>query len=351
MTTVLTDPVRTTIAAVAADAAHVDEAEVDLRPRLREVLTGGGLHRGAAGVAAQAEVLAQLARECMATAFSLWGHRMALEYLDRFGGPEQAPSLAALADGSRPGVSAMAASFRRLAHQTVGAEPTPLGVTARREGTDLVLDGFLPYATNLHEDAVLVLGVELGEGRDGAAVLALDLATPGIEVRPATDLLALGSTRSGSLRLTGARVPDSAVLPTPFTELVGGSRATFLTLQSAFCLGHARGSLASFDATGTAFADEAQTLADEQARLGAQLRALAENAYDGAAQVAYLRLRLATMDSAQHSAQLALCVTGGRGYTRTHPVARRLRESAFLPVQAPTKGQLLWELQSLSSTA
>ena len=349
MTAVRTDPVRAAIAAVAADAAQVDATEVDLRPRLREVLTSGGLHRGAAGVAAQAEVLAQLAEECMSTAFSFWGHRMALEYLDRFGGPTQAEQLAALVDGSRPGVSAMAASFRRQAQQAAGAQPTPLGVTARREGEELVLDGFLPYATNLHTDAVLVLGVELPE-TGGAAILALDLDTPGIEVRPATDLLALGSTRSGSVRLTGARVPASSTLPTPFTELLGGARATFLALQSAFCLGHARGSLAAFDAAGTPFATEAQELAAEQERLTVQLGELAEDAYDGAAIAAYLGLRLATMDSAQHSAQLALCVTGGRAYTRTHPVARRLRESAFLPVQAPTKGQLLWELQSLSST-
>lgn len=348
MTAVLTDPVR---AAVAADAAQVDATEVDLRPRLREVVTGGGLHRGAAGVPEQAGVLAHLAEECMSTAFSFWGHRMALEYLDRFGGPAQAEQLAALVDGTRPGVSAMAASFRRFAQLAAGAEPSALGVTARWDGGDLVLDGFLPYATNLHPDAVVVVGVDLPAGGDQAAIVALDLATPGIEVRPARDLLALGSTRSGSLRLTGARVPDEAVLPRPFAELVGGARATFLTLQSAFCLGHARGSLAAADATGTAFAAEAEVLAAEQHRLGTQLRELAEDAYDGAAIAPYVRLRLATMDSAQASAQLALCVTGGRAYTRTHPVARRLREAAFLPVQAPTKGQLLWELQSLSSTA
>src|SRR5690625_4224456 len=113
MTAVLTDPVRATIAAVAADAAQVDATEVDLRPRLREVLTSGGLHRGAAGVPAQAEVLAQLAEECMSTAFSFWGHRMALEYLDRFGGPAQAEQLAAPGDGSRPEGSAQGGSIRR----------------------------------------------------------------------------------------------------------------------------------------------------------------------------------------------------------------------------------------------
>src|SRR5699024_12272659 len=124
----------------------------------------------------QAEVLAQLAEECMSTAFSFWGHRMALEYLDRFGGPAQAEQLAALVDGSRPGVSAMAASFRRQAQQAAGTQPTPLAVTARREREEPVLAGLLPYATNQHRDAVLVPGLQLPE-TGAAAILALDLLT------------------------------------------------------------------------------------------------------------------------------------------------------------------------------
>jgi hypothetical protein len=35
---------------------------------------------------------------------------------------------------------------------------------------------------------------------------------------------------------------------------------------------------------------------------------------------------------------------GGRGYVVTTPTARRLREAAFLPIQALTERQLRWEI-------
>src|SRR5699024_580722 len=176
--------------------------------------------------------LAGLAQECMSTAFSFWGHRMALEYLDRFGSSAHRELREDLAQGNRPGVSAMARAFRRYAEQTTGAEVSGLGVRASAEASELVLEGVLPYATNLHPDAVLVLGVDLDDA--SAAIVVVELSTPGIVVSPAKDLLALGSTRSGSLRFDGARIPATAVLPAPFEEVVGGTRATFLTLQSAF---------------------------------------------------------------------------------------------------------------------
>src|SRR5699024_3068944 len=282
--------------------------------------------------------------------------------------------------------------FRRYAEQAAGAEVSGLGVRASAEASELVLEGFLPYATNLHPDAVLVLGVDLDDAsakvanaansanpttaptartvgaqvansgatttahrqapHSGAAIVVVELSTPGIEVSPAKDLLALGSTRSGSLHFDGARIPAAAVLPAPFEEVVGGTRATFLTLQSAFCLGHAHGSLAGLSPAGTAFEAEAADLTGQVADLTQHLLDLAASAYEPGTDIsAYLRLRLEVMQLATESAHLALCLTGGRGYTRTHPVSRRLREAAFLPVQAPTKGQLLWELQSLNSPA
>ncbi|CAM3634349.1 acyl-CoA dehydrogenase family protein [Occultella aeris] len=338
---------------IAADAARVDTERVDLRPAVRQILTGGGLHRGADGVGDQAAVIADVATRCMSTAFSLWGHRMTIEYLDRFGGPEHLQPLTDLVSGTRPGVSAMGASFRHLAQVRAGVEPTGLGVQARPDGHELVLDGFLPYATNLHDDAVVVLGAHRLDP-DGVTdvILAIDLDQPGLAVREATDLLALNSTTSGSLRFEGVRVPAGAVLPTPFLDLVGGVRGVFLVLQTAFCLGHAAGSLASVaDVPAGPFADEVAARSADQERLTGLLGDLAADARGATDHGGYLRLRLESMEQAQAAAQLALCLAGGRGYTRTHPVARRLRESAFLPVQAPTKGQLLWELQSLNSEA
>ena len=57
-----------------------------------------------------------------------------------------------------------------------------------------------------------------------------------------------------------------------------------------------------------------------------------------------VRLRLECARLATATTALEAKVVGGRAYVTTHPTARRLREAAFLPIQAPTEGQLRWEL-------
>jgi alkylation response protein AidB-like acyl-CoA dehydrogenase len=59
-------------------------------------------------------------------------------------------------------------------------------------------------------------------------------------------------------------------------------------------------------------------------------------------------LRLDCARLASEAVALEAKVVGGRSYLASSGTARRLREAAFLPVQAPTEGQLRWEL-SLSA--
>jgi len=59
---------------------------------------------------------------------------------------------------------------------------------------------------------------------------------------------------------------------------------------------------------------------------------------------ALLQLRLDFGRLAVESVALESKLAGGRGYMLHSGTARRLRESAFLPVQAPTEVQLQWLL-------
>jgi hypothetical protein len=57
-----------------------------------------------------------------------------------------------------------------------------------------------------------------------------------------------------------------------------------------------------------------------------------------------LELRLELGRLAVAAVALESKLAGGRGYMLHSGTARRLRESAFLPVQAPTEVQLQWLL-------
>lgn len=332
--------------AVRADCGEVDRGHADLRPLLRRLASSGLADLGAPGspgtLLDQARVIEALARSCLASAFTLWAHRMTVHYLAlRPVGP-----LRELGDqlrcAERTGSTAMAGAFRDLA----GIAELP--VTFQRTASGLVLEGVVAWASNLYDDAVVVTAARHATTGE-RVVVALQASAPGLAIDHTDDLLALGSTRSGSLRLHRVEAPADHVLTNDLPAFVRQVRPVFLVLQSAFCLGLAGASLAaSPEPTGVqaTFAAERDERFAELARLGARLVELAEAAgtpREPAAR-AYLQLRLDAGHLARAATELELCLTGGRGYVATSPTARRVREALFLPVQSPTEGQLRWEL-------
>jgi|HigsolmetaAR201D_1030396.scaffolds.fasta_scaffold05123_3 alkylation response protein AidB-like acyl-CoA dehydrogenase len=324
---------------LAQRAPAVDTAEADPRDALVKLTEAGLLPLGVPGregtVAQQAAVLADVATLCMSTAFCGWGHRMAVEYLAE-AADERFEDLASL---RRIGSSAMAGAFKYAA----GIEP--LSVKARREGGQIVLNGRIPWASNLQADAIIVLTVDL-EGA-GPTVLTVDASAEGLTIKPARGLLALEATASGFLAFEDVRVPVAAVLDEPFEAFLARVRRPFLVLQSSFCLGLARAALEAaadkLEGIGTVFADEHAELAARRGELEARLTALADD--PSAERRDLVRLRLESAHLVRDAVRVEAAVTGGRGYVASSPTARRLREAAFLPVQSPTEAHLRWELR------
>lgn len=342
-----TDPLPPELAdAVRADADRVDRGSADLRPLLRRLAAEGLADLGAPGspgtLLEQADVVEAIARSCMTSAFTLWAHRMTVQYLAlRPVGPLREFG-AAVRRAERLGSTAMAGAFRDL------AGIAELSVTFRPAPGGVVLDGVVPWASNLYDDAVVVTAARNPATGD-RLVVAVPVSSPGLEVALTQDLLALGSTRSGSLRLHGVEVPSDHVLTGDLPAFLRQVRPVFLVLQSAFCLGLAAASLeASPQPVGVlaTFADELDHQLDRLARLRARLAELARCAGTPGqpGPRAYLELRLGAGHLARAATELELCLTGGRGYVATSPTARRVREALFLPVQSPTEGQLRWEL-------
>lgn len=324
---------------IAERATAVDAATDDPRQALVELAQAGLLTLGAPGhpgtITDMAAVLGAVAGECLSSAFCAWGHRMALEYLAPGGGER----VADLADLRRIGSSAMAGAFKAY----VGLER--LSVRARRHGHALVLDGSIAWASNLHDDALVVLAVDVDE--TGPAIVAVPVGTDGLTISPARGLLALEATASGRLVFEAARVEADARHIEPFHAFVARVRRPFLALQSGFCLGLARAALSAgagrLTGLGAEFADEHARLSHEHERAAQRLAALADDEDVPIRELVRLRLDVAVV--AREAVRVEATLTGGRGYIAASPTARRLREAAFLPVQSPTEGQLRWELR------
>lgn len=296
-----------------------------------------------ADIVGSIELVRAVAREDLSTAFSAWAHRMTIDYLSQ-GGAGAEVHRATLASADTLGATAMAAG---TAHVLAG---TPLPVRYHIEGDEVVLDGRIPWASNLIEPFLVVTAAAHSEDPERTIVVAIEGGTPGLEPAPYPELLALNATGSTTVKLSEARVPRANVIADAVEPFVEAVIARFLLLQGAFCSGLADRALNEAEANlgpmgevirpvldrVRADVDEADATA---ARLAADAVAGRITPHDE-----LLRLRLRWSELATEAVRLELAVTGGRGYLSGSATARRLREAAFLPIQAPTEVLLRWLL-------
>lgn len=335
-------------------AEHIDASATDLRQPLAAIIQAGhaayGLSDSQHPIALQAQTISALAEQCLSTAFVTWSHRMASEYVDRWASPQLKETyLPQLLNGTRIGSTALATA---LADKS-GKEVLP--ITFERQDNDFVISGVIPWASNLYPDTLVVFAARnpLTEER---AVFAATLDTAGISVKPAGKLLALNATASGTIKFDGLVLGANNLLTLNIDGFLGQMRPRFLVLQSAFCIGLIRASLSAISTANglEPFADEVAGYLQELDELQQQLDQLSAGLAEypapgnGHAPLNYLKLRLRAAQLAQAVARVELATVGGRGYYQGSATSRRIRESLFLSVQAPTEGSLRWEISQLS---
>ncbi|MGY1771682.1 hypothetical protein [Blastococcus sp. SYSU D00813] len=309
-------------------AEDLDAGRADVRPVLRAfggagLLDDDGLSAGVAAVRA-------VAGESLSAAFALWSQRMVLEYLGCCPAPGVLRLVGALRAGELPGATALAPAVADVA----GGPPVPL--VARPDGDGWRVSGSVGWASNLFDDALVVAPARTED--DGRLVVAFRRTDPGVAPTPPYELLGLNGTGTGGLVLDGVAVPAGQVLDDDLAHFVALCRPTMLRLQTALALGVADAALraAASRLPGT-------PLAAEHAQLTGRRDDVARAAGAGTAPVdatAVTAGRLAATAVAADAVRLEAVLAGGSGYRAGSPTARRVREAAFLPVQAPTELQL-----------
>ncbi|MDO4255289.1 MAG: acyl-CoA dehydrogenase family protein [Kocuria sp.] len=332
-------PQRDRLIAAAADHAQaVDQNAESPFALLRTIGQDGLLALGLDGsLVEQAAVIHDLATECTATAFSLWAHRSSIEYLHATG--HKIPQ--GLRDGSEPGSSAMAPAFKAAA----GISDIPVTLTRSASSNSWVLNGVIPWASNLYPQGWVVLPAirvdDAGEHR--AVVVVTRTAAEGISVRPLQNLMALDSTASGIVTFKDSPVTEDAILTEDLPAFLAVVRGPFLLMQAAFCVGLSAAALASADSalTGVSevFRPDRDAVVAEFERVRSTLLNYLRTPRDlEFRDVLHLRLDAALLTG--EATRLESKVVGGKGYAIRSDTARRAREAAFLPVQSPTESHL-----------
>jgi alkylation response protein AidB-like acyl-CoA dehydrogenase len=256
---------------------------------------------------------------------------MVLEYLRCCRTPVGTPLRDLLRTGEVTGATALAPALADLA----GGDPVP--VRARRDGDGWRLSGRIPWASNLFDDAVAVTPARTEDDGRIVVVLRLSAAT----ALPTGPLLALNGT--GTVHMDDAAVPAGAELSSDLAFFLQLCLPAMLLTQSAMAVGLADATLAFIGEVlngvdGALRSDRAE-LAARAADVAGRLNALAANPRTGD-RPGFARLRLDAMQLAADAVRLEGAVRLGGGFRADSPTSRRVREAAFLPVQAPTVGQL-----------
>ncbi len=333
-------------------APEVDACRCTLREGLAHLASLGAvdlgvLHRDTpAAFERMCEVTATVALDDMSQAFALWAHRMAIEYLHHAdsGCGLRAEALPRLLSGELIGST----SFATATANFLAGAPMPLTFRRRADGA-LVVSGRIPWASNLAPPFVSIAAAANIADADDRVVFAYTQDTPGLVLPEYPQLLALQATASTSPAFDEAVVAPEQVLTGEFTRFVASIFPTFLLLQSAFCWGLTVRALAEAE---TALRGAAEVLRPDLLALQARaedaehrLRAMASHAdRTQLTRRDLLALRLTWGQLSVDAVAIEQKAVGGRGYMLHSGTARRLREAAFVPVQAPTEVQLRWLL-------
>jgi alkylation response protein AidB-like acyl-CoA dehydrogenase len=291
-----------------------------------------------------AETIATVAWSDMSSAFSLWCHRMVLDYLACAapGSWVRRGLMQPLLRAEWLGSTALASA---VAHHVAG---TPLPISARRDGNRLRLNGRIFWASNLFVPDFVLITATAGPDDARPLIVALPGDAPGLRVEPNPSLLALQATGSSSLTLVDVPLEPEAIVTDDFRGFFQRIRSTFLLLQSSFCWGLAGRALCQthtrLHGVNEIFMPDLADLDGEATRLADAIRSGTRDRRRPLPVPEALQIRLDSARLATAAVALEAKTMGGGGYVVTTPTARRLREAAFLPIQTPTEGQLRWEI-------
>ena len=194
------------------------------------------------------------------------------------------------------------------------------------------LDGAMPWVTAADRADLFVTGGVLDDGRQLLAAVPRD--RPGLSVRPAFDLAALGASRTCEIACEGVALAPADVLVGPAADVMAipGLAGTGGLETSALAMGQARAALASLRDEATRRDDliePAGALFRSWATIASDLIAAAENRPDAPPSAA---IRGAANDLALRASQAYLTARKGSGFLRSEPAQRWARQSLFFLV-------------------
>ena len=281
---------------------------------------------------------------CLSTSFCMWCQNALAWYIFASDNAELKTGLGRrVAAGEALGGTALSNPMKAL----FGIEQIRL--KGRRVDGGYAVRGALPYVSNLGDDHYFGAVFEAEDAPRRYVMAIVPCATQGVELFGNTKFVALDGTRTFSVRLHDAVIPDACVLADPSDAFIKRIRSGFVLLQAGMGIGLVRGCIALMNQVKGSVGHvnkyldvQPEHLAEELGAIEASVERLAATPFesDQAYWRAVIEARLALSEAALAAAQAAMLHCGARGYIANATAQRRLRESYFVAIVTPAIKQL-----------
>ncbi len=220
---------------------------------------------------------------------------------------------------------------------------------AKRVSGGYVVRGLLPFVSNLGADHYFGAVFEVEDEPKRYVMAVIPCAHEGVSIADNTKFVALDGTRTFSVQIRDAMIPDALVLAYPSDPYIKRIRAGFVLLQSGMAFGLIRGCIDLMNQTKAQLGHvnkylEAQPeqFVDQLDTMQANVERLAATPFetDPAYWRAVIEARLAAGEASVAAAHAAMLHCGARGYVAGAAAQRRLREAYFVAIVTPAIKQL-----------
>ena len=303
-----------------------------------------GHHAGPEGLPLAVQDMALVGTECGSTAFCTWCQDALAWYLAASDNADlRARLLPRIASGAQLGGTGLSNPMKALS----GLDTLALKGTRVTGGWRVT--GKLPWVSNLGPDHLFASIFAVGEQK---VMAVFDCAQEGIQLADGGHFIALEGTRTYSVLIRDAFVPDEMVLSEDAASFVPKIRQGFVLLQMGMAIGAARAAAAQMRIDGGArkiLADlplGADAIDARAEALLARVAARSAEALDPGrpAFLETLRLRLDGSRLALDAAEANLIAHGARGYLKGSRPSRLQREAHFVAIVSPSIKHILTEL-------
>ena len=317
----------------------------------------GGTELGLAQVIAAME---EVAKTCMSTGFCVWCHWVCGYYM-RHGGSQFLKSeiLPLVLSGEKLGATGMSNPMKHFA----GIES--LNLTANRVEGGFVVNGALPWVSNVARDGYFGAVARLQNGGEGDYLMFIAPGdASGLNLGDGGQFVALEGSSTRSAIFKEVFIPDDWILAFPCEPYIARIRPGFILGQTGFGLGVIASCLSLMERankrTGhvNCFLDDrVDNLTPQYEELRARILRLADEIGTGDIEALpskrllrdCIQARLDTSELALRASQAALLHAGASGYRLSGTVDRKLRESYFVAIVTPASKHLKKMLSALDA--